>query len=236
MTSATSPTPAFQPGDTVAHPAKPEWGTGTVIKAEGVTHEGEKAQRLTVRFARAGLKTLSTAFAKLQPAGEARIKNAINPLQEPKSAPKGPATPRTRVPGGGRDKSEAPPPNPFEQVDPAKAREIMAQLPEPATDPFASLEARIVQTLALYRHTPEGGRLIEWASAQSGLPDPLVAFNRHELEVFFDKYRVTRDQHLVELLKQAHRARLDVAGLLPQVPRDAQAGAQAALRRHGGMR
>lgn len=236
MTSATSPTPAFQPGDTVAHPTKPEWGTGTVIKAEGVTHEGERAQRLTVRFARAGLKTLSTAFAKLQPAGEARIKGAINPLREPESATSAPATPKTRVPGGGRDKSEAPPPNPFEQIDPEKARAIMAQLPEPATDPFASLEARIVQTLALYRHTPEGGRLIEWASAQSGLVDPLGAFNRHELEAFFDKYRVTRDQHLVDLLKQAHRARLEIAGLLPRVPKDAQVEARVALRRHGGVR
>jgi hypothetical protein len=239
--SSPAPAPTFEPGQTLTHSAKPEWGTGTVVKAEGITQNGKKAQRLTIRFARGGLKTLSTAFASLRPAGDAAIRDAINPLRETgEDRPKPAATPRTRVPGGGRDASEAPPPNPFEKLDPAKAREVMVRLPEEARDPFSTLSDRLAVTMGLYRHTPDGGRLIEWAAAQSGLADPLVAFNRHELEVFFDRYRINRDAHLLDLLRAAKRERVDVNAVLKPVvdrlPGDARRSATETVRRLAARR
>lgn len=58
----------WKPGDRVKHPERPEWGVGTIAKAESAAHQGTKCQRLTIRFELGGLKTLSTAFAKLRPA------------------------------------------------------------------------------------------------------------------------------------------------------------------------
>ncbi|MEM9063875.1 MAG: DUF3553 domain-containing protein [Planctomycetota bacterium] len=63
-------TPIFTVGDEVVHPKKPEWGVGAVTKAEKAVHEGKPCQRLSIRFDRAGMKTVSTAFAALRPARE----------------------------------------------------------------------------------------------------------------------------------------------------------------------
>lgn len=41
--------------------------------------------------------------------------------------------------------------------------------------------------------------------AQSGLPDPLTRFSRHELETFFDRWARHRDAHLIELVREASR-------------------------------
>ncbi|MEM1329691.1 MAG: DUF3553 domain-containing protein [Planctomycetota bacterium] len=60
----------FAIGEKLRHTSKPEWGLGSVTAAQPQTHEGTPVQRLTIRFERAGLKTLSTAFAKLAPATE----------------------------------------------------------------------------------------------------------------------------------------------------------------------
>src|SRR3954471_24602273 len=57
-------------GDSVVHATKPEWGAGQVLEAESIAHDGKPCQRLTIRFARAGTKTISTAFADLRPASE----------------------------------------------------------------------------------------------------------------------------------------------------------------------
>ena len=35
--------PTFKVGDTVAHPKKPEWGTGVVKQAQPATHNGVTA-------------------------------------------------------------------------------------------------------------------------------------------------------------------------------------------------
>lgn len=61
----------WKAGDRVRHPERPEWGVGTVTKAEPAAHQGTRCQRLTIRFELGGLKTLSTAFAKLRPADNA---------------------------------------------------------------------------------------------------------------------------------------------------------------------
>lgn len=64
----------FSKGDAVIHAGRPEWGPGDVLSVEGASHEGKPCERLTIRFARAGLKTISTAFADLRPAAAAPAK------------------------------------------------------------------------------------------------------------------------------------------------------------------
>ncbi len=56
----------FEFGDRVRHARRPEWGIGSVVKAELVTVDGNRTQRVSVRFPNAGLKTLSTSRAELQ--------------------------------------------------------------------------------------------------------------------------------------------------------------------------
>ena len=58
--------PTFSKGDRVLHTERPEWGIGAIVKAERLTVNDQPAQRLTVRFPNAGLKTLSTSHATLQ--------------------------------------------------------------------------------------------------------------------------------------------------------------------------
>lgn len=55
-------------GDRVRHAGKPEWGNGQITAAEAAVQDGRACQRVTIRFDRVGLKTLSTAFADLRPA------------------------------------------------------------------------------------------------------------------------------------------------------------------------
>ena len=58
--------PRFESGDRVRHVRRPEWGIGSVLKAEEATVNGERSQRVSVRFPNGGLKTLSSAHAELQ--------------------------------------------------------------------------------------------------------------------------------------------------------------------------
>jgi len=60
----------WRTGDRLTHAGKPEWGIGTVTAVEPATQDGKPCQRVTARFDRAGLKTLSTAYADLQPPGD----------------------------------------------------------------------------------------------------------------------------------------------------------------------
>lgn len=60
----------WKQGDKIVHKGRPEWGVGEITAVARENHEGQPCQRVSVRFARAGLKTLSTAFATLGPAEE----------------------------------------------------------------------------------------------------------------------------------------------------------------------
>jgi hypothetical protein len=167
-------TTSFRKGDRVIHTGRPEWGAGEVQRADAATQDGKPCQRLTIRFDREGLKTVSTAFAKIASAGGE----------------------------GGVAVAEE---DWIEALSPEKLRERITRLPETATDPFLSLEKRLANTLALYRFSTEGGPLIAWAAAQTGLADPLTRFSRQELEQFFDKFRLLRDEHLRKLASDARR-------------------------------
>ena len=168
----------WRTGDRVTHSGKPEWGVGTVTAVEPATQDGKPCQRVTARFDRAGLKTLSTAYADLQPpddigALEQRIREA------------------TALPDA--DEHDA-------------ARAFMADLPDELTDPFSDLDARLSRSLECYRHKPSGVGLIEWASVRSGLADPLSRFNRHELEELFQRFRTSLDNHVAKLVRELARS------------------------------
>lgn len=212
-------------GDKVVHAGKPEWGIGLVTGASGTIHEGKPCQRVVVRFERAGVKTLSTAFADLRVAEtpvlaladrQAELAAAATPAPQ---APAGPGyTPKHGESNGGwLEKAEAP-----------NAVEIMTRLPDATNDPFTPFSARLKATIDLYRFTDSGGSLLDWAAAQSGLKDPLSRFSRHELEQIFRRFTFARDEHLKRLV-------LDMKKQDPvtvqQMLRAAPAPVQQALKR-----
>ena len=179
--------PAFQFGDRVLHADKPEWGEGVVTEAVAGVQDGKPCQRVTVRFDRAGVKTLSTAYARLKPAEHAPV---IHEALQNASA------------------------DWLGDLGARQAQEVMTRLPESATDPFASLESRLKATLGLYRFSAVGGPLIDWAAAQSGLKDPLTKFNRHELEEYYKRFEMARDAHLKKLVGESQRADPSMLGRL----------------------
>lgn len=200
------PPRAWSVGDRVRHAGRPEWGGGRVNKAESVLHEGKRCQRLTIQFERAGVKTLSTAFAELEPVGVSLAVSSMTTKPEVNDA---------FLP-------------PEENLG-----EVLARLPDPATDPFRNLEARLKATLGLYRFQPTGASLLDWAAMQTGMVDPLSKCSRQELEAGFQRFRVRLDSHLVSLAKDAARA--DPA-LLTRLKADAPSQARTALDRLNGRR
>lgn len=175
----------FKFGDRLIHDARPEWGVGVVTAAQVVSQEGQRCQRLTLRFERAGLKTVSTAHAVLRPAGS-EAGDA-----ESGETPAGAAVNGT---GGWLDALEA-----------GDLNELMSRLPETTRDPFTSLGERFSATLGLYRFTDQGASLLDWAAMQTGLTDPLTRFNRHELEQFFKRFSHERESHLKSLVPEVQK-------------------------------
>jgi hypothetical protein len=206
-------------GDRVVHANKPEWGPGVVSGAQKIVHEGTPCQRLTVRFDRAGIKTLNTALANLIPADEA-------PSLPPEAAD---ADPHADTSDGGKAGGAGW----LGRLSAANPQDAMTRLPEAATDPFAGMAARLKATLALYRYTDTGSGLVDWGAVQSGLKDPMTRFNRHELEQMFRRFSAARDEHLKRLVLEMKRR--DPAGLA-EAARGAPPGAQQALRRIDGGR
>jgi hypothetical protein len=183
-------------GDRLMHAGRPEWGVGEVRAAEMQNQNGVRCQRLTIRFERAGVKTLSTAFADLRPSSSMPL--LVDPPPEPQTTTNGSGRPASThngtaaAKGGGGGGW-------LQEAEQGSITEQMARLPEPATDPFRTRKARFETSLGLYRFTPTGASLLDWASIQSGLKDPLSKFSRHELERLFDRFRVNLDAHLKKL-------------------------------------
>jgi hypothetical protein len=110
-------------GEQVFHAGRPEWGVGEIRSAEAAVQDGTKCQRLTIRFDRAGVKTLTTAFADLRPATQMTRLEAEVPDDG----------------AGWLNRAEA--------VNPVVG---LTELPEVATDPFRTKRARLEATLGLY--------------------------------------------------------------------------------------
>ncbi|MBL0926484.1 MAG: DUF3553 domain-containing protein [Phycisphaerales bacterium] len=225
-----SAAPSFKFGDRVVHMARPEWGIGVITAAQAITDNGRPCQRLTIRFDREGLKTLSTAFAHLRPAEHVEFPAGTPAHPAPAAAPAAaPATPPGEAPAATAGASGLGWLATLEGGNPA---ERMAHLPEPATDPFSTLAARLKATLELYRFSDAGRSLLDWAAMQTGLKDPLTRFNRHELEVFFKRFAIERDDHLKKLVAESQRKE---PGLLDRLAGAAGPDARSALRRiHAG--
>jgi hypothetical protein len=208
----TTPMPmTFKFGDRVRHPSRPEWGEAVVTAAQGITHEGKPCQRLTLRFDRAGMKTLVTAAVDLEPAnGQVVSQNGSEG-----SPPPSPNTPGSWLAEAG-----------------AVAPEVLfARLPEATRDPFATLEDRLRATFLLFRFSDRGGALLDWAAMQTGLPDPLSTFARHELEQYFVRFSDQRAEHLRTLLFEASKKDPGLAERVVQTTPGMPAAAIEALRR-----
>lgn len=193
-------------GDRVLHAKRPEWGAGLVTAAVKDVQDGRPCQRLTIRFDRAGIKTISTALADLE------------------AAPEGYEPPLSAATGGGADQDS----EWLAKLSGTSVQDRLNKLPDACTDPFTTGAARLKATLDLYRFTDSGGSLLDWAAAQSGMKDPMSKFNRHELEVLFQKFAFTRDEHLKKLvLEMKKKEPAELAALARAAP----AGAQQLLRR-----
>lgn len=200
QTDGSRPT-RFAVGDRVRHAGKPEWGEGGVTAAQNLMMNGQSCQRLTIRFERAGLKKLITASGLVRHAGTDDRKLAS---ERPDTAAE------TENDAGPTDH------DPFAEADP---KSVFAAIPSAARDPLASAADRLIETAKLYRFTPDGGSLLDWAATQSGLADPLARFSRQELEQFFERFAWARDQHAADLVRELARARRCRADdLLAEVP------------------
>lgn len=197
----------FNFGDRVVHALKPEWGTGVVSSAQHVVENGNPCQRLTIRFERAGLKTLSTAFADLRPADE-------HPSVEAAGA--------AAKAGGAGDVTW------LEQLEAGDLTERMQRLPEATRDPFSSLASRLKATLGLWRFSEQGASLLDWAAMQTGMKDPLARFNRHELEQYFKRFATEREAQLKRLLLDAKK---QPSPDIERVKAEAPSTARDAMRR-----
>lgn len=195
----------FKFGDRLVHATKPEWGTGVVSSVQNVVEGGVASQRLTIRFERAGLKTISTAHADLRPADE-----------------------HPSVEAAGAAASTGNGVNWLEQLEAGDLTERMQRLPEATRDPFVSLASRLKATLALWRFSAQGAPLLDWAAMQTGLKDPLARFSRHELEQFFKRFETERDAHLKRLLLDARK---QPAPEIEKVKAEALPAAKEAMRR-----
>lgn len=213
----------YQFGDKVLHTKRPEWGIGSVSKVEESLINGERAQRLTIRFPNAGLKTivaatgngLSPDLKKIEDNSQAHVN--------------GEATPSDSSVEQWMRMSQSEWLNPLAQ---RKIREAMTRVPEDCTDAFISLRRRLTNTFALYKFDKSGRGLIDWAVAQSGLDDPLSRFTRQELEQLFDRWASEREAHLAKLLHSTH----DDKALLREALAEAPRSAQAAVKKHLAVR
>lgn len=226
----------FSTGQRVLHTGKPEWGSGIITEAMKTTQDGKPCQRLTIRFDRAGLKTISTAFATLIPAEDAAAL-ASDPLDLPRSSSAANGAIGSGRTGGGNGVSSAQEAEFAARLMGAPAsmdiRQRMTKLPDSATDPFLTPMDRLKNTIGLYRFQPTGASLLDWAAMQSGLADPLSRFNRHELEKFFESFVIVRDQQLKKVAGEARKLEPEkAAAMLKSAP----ANVQQSLRRLDAMR
>jgi len=193
----------FKIGDQVVHASKPEWGKGTVVSAGATPHDGKKCQRLSVRFSRAGLKTVMTGVAPIEPAGQ--VAEVLKPKDDAHHDPL-----------------------PIASAGHKELLSIMTGIPERARDPFATEAQRLRATLDLYKYDSDGGGLVDWAAAQSGLADPLSRFNRHELEEYYRMFEKNLRKHLSQVVRDANNV---PAAELVSIAKSAPPAAQRALQK-----
>ena len=201
----------FRKGDAVVHPEKPEWGEGVVDQATTIEHEGKTAQRLVVRFNHRGRIAINTGVAPLAPKTDKEVVTMSSTRT---------STVQSET---GSDKGW------LASLEGRSGEHELHQLGDALTDPFSSLSARLKATLDSYSYSTEARSLIEWAIAQTRLPDPMTKYTRQELEQGFQRFARDRDRYLVELVRQIkHEGQ---GALLQQAQSTAAGEAQSALQR-----
>jgi hypothetical protein len=159
------------------------------MKLEAITFQGKTDQRIYVRFAAVGMKTLLASAADLVHA-DGSGDDILTAIHRPTTLAEVEKAKESGWLGA---------------IDRRGPDEVMTSLPPAATDPFLSVRRRLENTLALYRFEGAGGRLIDWAVAQSGVNDPMTRFNRNQLEQFWQRWKFALDAHLIGLLGEARR-------------------------------
>lgn len=193
----------FEVGDRIRHSKRPEWGVGTVLRAEHTAVRGEQAQRLTVRFGNGGTRTLSTLGAELEVADATASTNG--------------ARGHTLL-----DREAVQESGWLGEISPKRPEDAMVELSPEVVDPFRTLEQRLRSTANLFRFNSGGAGLIDWAVAQSGLDDPLSRFTRHELEEYFKRWSRALQSHLASLLSEARREGVRSDQILKDAPQRAR--------------
>ena len=105
-----------------------------------------------------------------------------------------------------------------------KPEDAMIAIPQRAIDPFSPIRARVQFIVTLYRFESTGGKLVDWAVAQTGMDDPLAHFNRHELEQFFERWMWERDRVLTKTIEEARRNNEQIEDLLANAPGSVKRG------------
>ncbi len=188
----------YKVGERIRHARRPEWGVGTITRVDRLQLQGKVGQRLEVRFPNGGTKTISSLGAELER------------VEQVGSTP--PAN------GTFAEREAQHESGWLGEIAKRKPEEALVELPEEVTDPFRSVRDRMQRTLNLFRFEPTGGKLIDWAVAQTGLDDPLSRFTRQELEQYFSRWSFARQQHLAKLLKEAKNEHIKVDDLLESAP------------------
>ena len=183
----------FKVGDKVAHPKKPEWGTGVVVHAQPATHEGIAAQRLRVDFANKRNTTINTAIAPLVSGDQ--INQSFTPPPKGLGQDMSMST-NTSKPGAGW----------LDELEGANGgkRELW-DIPDACDDAFSSDEQQLDACLDTFKYNTDPGPLFQWAVVQTRLDDPLTKYTRVELEQAFPRYARDRDNRLFELVRQMKR-------------------------------
>lgn len=214
----------FKRGDRVSHPRRPEWGSGVVRDAAPTTHEGRPAQRLAVDFANKGRVTINTAVAPLdlvKEREEEMTRTTTSGMDARNSTGAATAASTADKPGGWLGALER---------STGGAKHELWDLPDLMTNPFASLQQRLKATLDSYRFGTDPRSLIEWASVQTGLNDPLSKYSRPELEQAFPRFTRDRDAHLKQLVWQMKKR--GEAGVIAEILRNTRhPAAKTALER-----
>ncbi|MBQ72842.1 MAG: hypothetical protein CMJ67_08040 [Planctomycetaceae bacterium] len=198
----------YKPGERVRHPGKPEWGVGEVTKVELITRDGMPDRRVWIRFPSEGTKTVLSSVAGLELVEDSEESGSDS--------------------GTMLDRQSSHETGWLGQIAKNKPEDAMTSLPDRATDPFMPPRARLEFIYGLYRFNRNGGSLIEWAIAQSGLDDPMSRFNRHELEQFFDRWSWERDRTLARTLEECRKAGDPIDILIKQAPPAARRGLKKA--------
>lgn len=198
--------------DKVQHAERPEWGVGTIQKCETITREGQRDQRIWIKFPSVGVKTVLASAAKLQCVEQSCPEDADDESF---------ATLEVSHDTGW-----------LGEISKKKPEDAITSLPEQATDPFTPIKQRLEFSIKLYRFDSSGGSLIDWAVAQTGLEDPLSRFNRHQLEEYFSRWSFELDKHLQKLMQESRMSAADITKLVSRTP----PRAVQAMRKINGQR